>query len=106
MPGFLLHQGATVMCVHGGTAQPSEPSPRVRVGGLPVATQGPPYVISGCPFVPPEGNGPCVSAGWSTAAVRVRISGTPVLLTDSIGICTPTGTPLIVAGSQTRVKGT
>jgi hypothetical protein len=47
-----------------------------------------------------------VSAGWSTAAVRVRISGTPVLLTDSIGICTPTGTPLIVAGSQTRVKGT
>ena len=31
MPGFLLHLGATVMCVHGGQAQPTAVSPRVLV---------------------------------------------------------------------------
>ena len=63
MPGFLLHQGAAVICAHGGNAQPAELDSRVRVGGLPVATQRAPYMVSGCPFVPPHGNGPCVSAG-------------------------------------------
>ena len=32
MAGMLLHQGATVMCVHGGQAQPTSPNPRVKVG--------------------------------------------------------------------------
>ena len=106
MPGFLLHQGAAVICAHGGNAQPAELDSRVRVGGLPVATQRAPYMVSGCPFVPPHGNGPCVSAGWLTAAARIRISGTPVVLTDSKAICTPTGAPLVIVGSQTRVRGT
>ena len=29
MPGFLLHVGATVLCAHGGQAQPTVPNPRV-----------------------------------------------------------------------------
>ena len=36
MPGFVLHVGATVLCTHGGQAQPTAPNPRVRVGGQPV----------------------------------------------------------------------
>ena len=35
MPGFLLHVGATVLCAHGGQAQPTAPNPRVLVSGQP-----------------------------------------------------------------------
>ncbi len=31
MPGFLLHEGATVLCLHVGQAQPMVPNPRVTV---------------------------------------------------------------------------
>ena len=106
MPGFLLHVGATVLCMHGGQAQPTAPNPRVLVGGQPVVTQAAPWVVAGCPFVPPGGNGPCVSAQWVVGAVRVFAGGAPVLLQDSQAICTPTGTPLSVVVTQVRVKGT
>jgi hypothetical protein len=106
MPGFLLHVGATVMCMHGGQAQPTAPNPRVLVGGQPVVTQAAPWAVAGCPFVPPAGNGPCVTAQWVVGAVRVLAGGQPVLLQDSQAICTPTGTPLNVVVTQIRVKGT
>jgi hypothetical protein len=106
MPGFFLHVGATVMCMHGGQAQPTAPNPRVLVGGQPIVTQSAPYVVAGCPFVPPGGNGPCVTAQWIVAATRVLSNGVPVLLQDSQAICTPTGTGLNILVTQVRVKGT
>lgn len=106
MPGFLLHQGATVLCSHAGQAQPTVPNPRVRVSGQPIVTQPNPYVIAGCSFVPPSGNGPCVTAQWITGAMRVKAGGVPVLLQDSQAICTPTGTPLNIILTQMRVRGT
>ncbi len=51
MPGFLLHQGATVLCMHGGQAQATAPNPRVMVVGQPVVTQTAPHVVAGCPFM-------------------------------------------------------
>jgi hypothetical protein len=105
VPGFLLHMGATVLCAHGGQAMPTAPSPRVLTGGQPVATQPPPYTVVGCPFVPPGGNGPCVTAQWVVAALRVTTGGQPVLLQDSQAICAPTGTPLNVVLTQLRVRG-
>jgi hypothetical protein len=105
MPGFLLHVGATVLCAHAGQAQPTSPFPRVMVSGQPVVTQAAPYVVAGCPFVPPAGNGPCVTAQWITGAMRVKAGGLPVLLQDSQSICVPTGTPLTIAVTQFRVKG-
>jgi hypothetical protein len=104
MPGYLLHLGATVLCSHGGQAQPTSPNPRVLVGGQPVVTQAAPYAIAGCPFVPPAA-GPCVTAQWVSGALRVRAGGLPVLLQDSQAICAPTGTPLLVVMSQFRVRG-
>jgi hypothetical protein len=104
MPGFLLHQGATVLCMHGGQAMPTVPSPRVRVSGQPVTTLPAPYTVAGCPFPPPSG-GPCVTAQWVTAATRVRSNGMPVLLQDSVAVCAPTGTGVQVVVSQMRVKG-
>ena len=106
MSGFLLHLGATVMCMHAGQAQPVVPNPRVRVSGQPTVTQTSTYTIAGCPFVPPSGNGPCVSAQWVVAAVRVRSSGVPVLLQDSQAVCVPTGTGLNVVVTQVRARGT
>lgn len=105
MPGPLLHLGAAVLCSHGGQAMPSAPNPRVLVSGQPVATMAAPYLVAGCAFAPPGGNGPCVSAQWVVAATRVLIAGQPAVLQDSQAICTPTGTPLIVLAAQTRVIG-
>jgi hypothetical protein len=105
MPGFLLHVGATVLCAHGGQAMPTSPNPRVTVGGQPVVTQAAPYTVAGCAFVPPAGNGPCVTAQWIVGATRVLVGGQPALLQDSQAICTPTGTPLTVVVTQVRAKG-
>jgi len=107
MPGFLLHVGATVLCSHAGQAQPTVPNPRVMVMGQPTVTMTAPYGVLACPFPPPpNGNGPCLTAQWVTGALRVTSNGQPLLLFDSQAICTPTGTPLIVAVTQTRVTGT
>ena len=106
MAGFILHLGATVMCMHGGQAQPVAPNPRGLVSGQPVTTQAPPYVIAGCPFVPPGGNGPCVTAQWVVAAARVLAGGQPVLTQTSMAVCVPTGTPLNIIVTQTRVTAT
>jgi len=106
MPGFLLHVGAVVQCAHGGAAQPTVPNPRVKVMGQPIVNQPAPYVIAGCAFPPPPvANGPCVTAQWVLAALRVKSNGMPVLLEDSQAICAPTGTPLIIVNVQNRVRG-
>ena len=106
MPGFLLHLGAQVTCAHGGQAQPTAPEPRVLVSGQPVTTLAAPYVVAGCALPPPPAaNGPCVTAQWITGATRVFANGVPVLVLSSQAICVPTGTPLIIVATQTRVTG-
>jgi len=92
--------------MHAGQAQPVASNPRVKVGGQPIVTQTSTYTIAGCPFVPPSGTGPCVTAQWVAAAVRVRAGGVPVLLQDSQAVCVPTGTGLNIVATQPRVKGT
>ena len=104
MPGFLLHAGATVQCMHNGQAQPTVINPRVKVSGQPLVTQPNPYSVAGCTLPPPSG-GPCATAQWVSAATRVRAGGQPVLLQDSQAVCSPTGTGLTVVMTQTRVKG-
>jgi len=106
MPGTLVHLGATVTCSHGGQATPSSPFPRVLLSGQPVVTQPAPYLVAGCTLPPPSAaNGPCVTAQWVTGATRVLAGGQPVVLITSQAVCTPTGTPLIVAMTQMRVTG-
>ena len=105
MPGFLLHQGATVTCAHPpGLAQPTAPVPRVKVLGQPIVVQTTQYVVSGCALTGTP-NPPCATAQRMTGAMRVRALGAPVLLQDSQSTCVPTGTPLTVAVVQARVKG-
>ena len=105
MPGFLLHVGATVLCSHAGQAQPTVPNPRVTVSGQPTVAMTSPYVVAGCSLPPPSAaNGPCVTAQWISGATRVSSNGQPLLLLDSQAICAPTGTPLTVVLTQTRVS--
>jgi len=105
MPGFVLHVGATVMCAHGGQAQPTAPNPRVMVGGQPSVVMTAPYVVAGCPFVIAGVPTPCVTAQWMTGATRVTSNGQPLLLLDSQAVCVPNGTPLLIVATQTRVVG-
>ena len=100
MPGYLLHQGATVMCSHGGKVQPVLPDARVKVSNQAVVTQPFFHTIAGCSSTPP-----CALAQWLTAATRVRASGQPILLRDSQATCIPNGTGVKIIETQTRVKG-
>jgi hypothetical protein len=104
MPGFLLHVGATVLCSHGGQAQPTVPNPRVLVSGQPTVLLATPYVVAGCVLPPPPAaNGPCVTAQWLVGTTRVLSNGQPLLVQTSQAICAPTGTPLIIVVTQPRV---
>ncbi len=103
MPGFLLHVGAQVLCSHAGQAQPTTPNPRVLVSGQPTVLQTSPYAIAGCALPPPPAaNGPCVTAHWVSGTTRVLSNGQPLLVQSSQAICAPTGTPLVIAVTQTR----
>src|SRR5437763_412961 len=102
MPGFIVHQGATVMCIHGGNGQPTVVSPRVQVSGMPVVTISSPYVIAGCSLA--STGTPCITGQWVTAATRVFAGGQPVVVVSSQGVCPP-GT-MQALSTQTRVSAT
>lgn len=107
MPGFLVHVGAQVLCAHAGQAMPTVPNPRVTVSGQPTVAMTGPYTVAGCTLPPPTaGNGPCVTAQWVTGSTRITSNGQPLLLLDSQAVCVPTGTPLTIVATQTRVTGT
>ena len=103
MAGYLLHQGATVLCMHGGQAQAIVSNPSVRVSGQQTVQQANLWTISGCPFSTGAGPQPCVTAQWMSAASRVKSRGQPLLLHDSQAICAPNGTGVIIITTQTRV---
>ncbi|MBD1846398.1 hypothetical protein H6F89_23835 [Cyanobacteria bacterium FACHB-63] len=104
MPGYVLHQGAVTTCSHGGLANPILTNPRVTVMGQAIALLCP-YTISACTNPPPPtGLGVCITAVWTLGATRVTAMGIPVLLSTNSAVCTPTGTPLQIQFTQTRVQ--
>jgi hypothetical protein len=102
----ILHVGAVVLCAHGGQALPTTPSPVVLVNGMPITTIAAPYSVAGCAFVPPPGNGPCVTAQWVVGALQVLSQGQPVAIMTGMAACIPTGTPLMPVMAQTMVLAT
>ena len=107
MSGFLVHQGATIMCTHAGQAMPTQASSRIKVSGQPVVLLPTAYTIAGCSLPPPPtANGPCVTAGFLNGTTRVLADGVPIALSTSKSICTPTAATLVVAATQTRVQAT
>jgi hypothetical protein len=76
------------------------------VNGMPTVAVTAPYLVAGCTLPPPPAaNGPCVTGQFITAATRITSNGQPLLLLDSQAICVPTGTPLMIVMTQTRVTG-
>ncbi len=106
MPGPILHLGAVVTCAHGGQATPTAPSPSVFVSGMAIATIASPYAIAGCGFVPPGGNGPCVTGQWVVGATQVFSHGQPVAILAGASICAPTGAPMLPVSAQALVIAT
>lgn len=107
---YILHQGAQVLCTHGGQASPVAQSARVKVGGQGVLTAAHSHSVAGCPFTTPEpAPKPCATVTWTTAALRVKADGQPMLLSSSSGLCNgPLGVqgPAQVVMQQIRVKAT
>jgi hypothetical protein len=92
------------MCSHGGQATPTVPNPRVVVSGQPTTLLSSPYVVAGCALPPPPvANGPCVTGQFVSGTTRVLSNGQPLLVLSSQAVCAPSGTPLIIAVTQTRV---
>ncbi len=102
MPGFLIQQGATVLCLHGGQATPTAPNLRVTLSGQPSTLISAPWIIAGCPGIP-TAVPPCVTAQWVTGSTRVTSNGQPLVILSGQAICTPPGTPLLPLVTQTRV---
>ncbi|TXI20854.1 MAG: hypothetical protein E6Q62_00390 [Nitrosomonas sp.] len=105
MPGYLLHSGATVSCMHAGQAQATVSNPRVKVSGQPIVTQSAPHSVSGCSFNISGTPSPCVTVQWVSAALRVKAGGVAVLLQDSQATCVPNGTGVQIINTQIRVRG-
>lgn len=102
MAGLIAQQGASVLCAHGGQAQPTSDNPRVRVGGAPTVLLGTPWVVTRC-GLPPSAGGPCAGASWLSGTTRVTSSGQPLVVQGGGSLATPTGTPLTVVSVQPRV---
>ncbi len=103
MAGFLLHQGAVVMCLHGGQAMPTAPDPRVLVSGMPTATIAAPWMIAGCPGVP-SAVPPCVTGQWVVGTMRVLSNGQPLVVQSGVAITAPGGVTLMPVTMQMRVQ--
>lgn len=108
MPGFVLHQGMTITCPHGGTGTLVPSVGNVTVARKPVAVEGDTTTVAGCAFNVAGAPSPCVRVQWMLAATRFTAAGHPVLLSSSVGLCVnaggaPQGTA-IVTGYQTKVR--
>jgi len=105
MPGYLVQVGAQVVCAHAGQANPVTPNPRVKINGQATVLTSSLYSVAGCTMPsPPNGNGPCATGQWLSGTTRVTSNNQPLVVQSGSSLCTPTGTPLQVISTQTRVK--
>ena len=103
MAGFLVQQGATVMCLHGGQAMATVPNASVLVSGMPTAAITAPWTVAGCPGVPPAVP-PCVTGQWVLGTTRVTSLGQPLVVQSGAAITVPGGATLLPVVMQTRVS--
>jgi hypothetical protein len=104
-----LQLGCTIQCPHGGMASVANTNTRVKVGGDYALLSTDTYTVAGCPFMVGGKLQQCVTIQWQAEARRVKVSGKPVLLQSSVGLCKSAEQLVqgiaIVTGVQSRVKG-
>lgn len=91
MPGYLVHEQATMTCPHGGTVSIVAGQPRTSALAMKVMTSASLVTVAGCPFQVPIPTGtkpqPCVTVKWANVSARVKVLGLPVAVQ-----ATPSGT--------------
>lgn len=105
MPGPILHLGASVTCMHGGSAVPTAPYPRVLVSGQPAVLTASPYAIAGCGLSTTSAP-PCVTGQWVMGATRVRGNGLAFAIVGGVAVCMAPGTGMQAVSFQTRAIAT
>ncbi len=110
MGAAILQMGCTIQCPHGGSASVVTTNTTTKAGGAYALLATDTFIIAGCPFMIGPTPHPCVTVQWSAPAQKVTVSGTPVLLESSVGICqgpdqAPQGSAS-VSGVQTQVQAT
>lgn len=109
MPGFVLTSATVATCPHGGQVTLIPSQSRVLADAAPAVLAGDQAMIAGCPFTVSGAPSPCLTIQWSMPAARASVSGTPVLLSTSLGLClnpasAPQG-PVLISSCQSRVQG-
>lgn len=109
MAAFILQMGCTIQCPHGGMTTVTTSNTKVKVDGAFALLVADTFIIAGCPLNVLGAPHPCVTIQWQNEAKKVKVTGKPVLLQNSIGLCKAAdqvvqGTATI-AGFQTKVKG-
>lgn len=88
MAGGALTTLSTVRCPHGGPAVLTTTNTHVVAGpGAPVLLETDIHAIVGCPFYNGSTYSPCLTMEWSAGATAMRVNGTAVLVTSSVGQC-------------------
>jgi hypothetical protein len=110
MAGNVLTATTVATCPHGAPVSFTPSQTRVLADGSPALLSTDQATIAGCPFVVGTVASPCVTVRWVTAATRVMVTSTPVLLSTSIGLClnaasAPQG-PVQLSSYQQRVQAT
>lgn len=110
MPGHLLTAATRASCPHGAPVSFAPTQTRVLADGAPALLASDQATIAGCPFVVGTVASPCVTVRWVTTATRVTVTGTPVLLSTSTGLCLNAATapqgPVLLSSYQQRVQAT
>jgi hypothetical protein len=108
--GELLSASATLMCPHGGTVSAVPSSSKVTLGGDPIVLATDTFTIAGCPFMIGMVPSPCVLVQWTSPAVKCTSDSTPLLTTESVGMCqAATGAvqgSVLIQSTQTKASGT
>src|ERR1700750_2803770 len=85
--GELLSASAVLMCPHGGTVTAVPSSSKVTLGGDPIVLATDTFTIAGCSFMIGMVPSPCTLVQWQSPALKCTSDGTPLLTTDSVGMC-------------------
>jgi hypothetical protein len=105
---FVLQDGVTITCPHGGSASVTASTTDVTLGGKAVLVVNDVTTVSGCAFNISGSPSPCMKVAWQMPATKVKAGGQAVLLSSSIALCNsaagaPQG-PATVTGFQTKVS--
>jgi hypothetical protein len=110
MPGYVLNSDTIATCPHGGQVSFTPSQSRVSVDSAPALLVSDLATVAGCAFVIGTVPSPCLTVQWipATAALRVAVHQTPVLLSTTVGLCLSTASapqgPVVLSSYQQRVQ--